>query len=176
MTGWRLGWLIAPPHLDSCVDALNQNMNVSAPTVAQRAAVAALSAEAAVELAGHVRRYEANRGVVVEGLTKMGIQPHEYAPPYGAFYLYADLAAHGVTDSLGLCSALLDEAGVAMTPGVDFEEDGSGKGETRVRISFPSSTDNVREAMRRLAQWWEQPEGGLRWRQGPSGRKKRKAA
>ena len=84
MTGWRLGWLIAPPHLDKCIDALNQNMNVSAPTVAQRAAVAALSDEAATELADHVRRYEANRGVVIEGLTGMGIRPHEYAPPFGA--------------------------------------------------------------------------------------------
>lgn len=175
MTGWRLGWLISPPHLDSCIDALNQNMNVSAPTVAQRAAVAALSDEASEELSGHVRRYEANRGVVIEGLTRMGIQPHEYAPPFGAFYLYADLGAHGVNDSLGFCNALLDEAGVAMTPGVDFEEEGSGKGETRVRLSYPGSTENVREAMRRLAEWWEQPDGGMRWRTGAV-RKKPKVA
>jgi len=169
MTGWRLGWLVAPPHLDACVDALNQNMNVSAPTIAQRAGVAALSDEAAVELAAHVRKYEANRGVVVEGLQAMGIRPHEYAPPRGAFYMYCDLAAHGVTDSLGMCGALLEEAGVAMTPGVDFEEEGSGLGETRVRISYPGSTENVREAMRRLKEWWGREDGGLRWRRGDGG-------
>jgi len=87
----------------------------------------------------------------------MGIKPNEYAPPQGAFYLYADLSAHGVTDSLAFCDALLNEAGVAMTPGVDFEEPGSGKGEGRVRISFPGATGDVRDAMRVLAEWWISP-------------------
>ena len=140
-----------------CVDALNQNMNVSAPTVSQRAAVAALGAEAKLELEGHVRKYEANKEVVVEYLQRMGVQPHEYAPPQGAFYLYADLRAHGVTDSLGFCDALLTEAGVAMTPGVDFEEEGSGLGEGRVRIGFPGTTEDVRDAMRVLGEWWTSP-------------------
>ena len=157
MTGWRLGWLVVPDHLDKQVDALNQNMNVSAPTISQRAAVAALSAAAKPELEAHVRKYEASRQVVVDGLAAMGVQPHEYAPPQGAFYLYADLRAHGVTDSLGFCDALLTEAGVAMTPGVDFEEEGSGLGEGRVRIGFPGATEDVRDAMRVLAEWWTSP-------------------
>ena len=54
LAGWRLGWLVAPDHLDSCIDALNQNMNVSAPTVSQRAAVAALGPEAKLELQAHL--------------------------------------------------------------------------------------------------------------------------
>ena len=162
MTGWRLGWVVAPDHLDSCIDALNQNMNVSAPTVSQRAAVAALGAEAKLELQAHVRKYQANREVVVAGLAAMGVQAHEYAPPQGAFYMYVDFSAHGVTDSLGMCGALLEEAGVAMTPGVDFEDEGSGLGERRVRISFPGSTEHVAEAMRRLQRWW-QSEQGRRW-------------
>ena len=175
MTGWRLGWLIAPKHLDACADALNQNMNVSAPTVAQRAAVAALSEEASVELAAHVRKYEANRTVVMEGLAAMGIEKHEYAPISGAFYCYVDLKAHGVCDSLGMCNALLEEAGVAMTPGVDFEDEGSGIGETHVRIGFPGSTENVREAMQRLGAWWASASGGLKWRNAAcSGEKKRR--
>ena len=157
MTGWRLGWLVVPDHLDKCVDALNQNMNVSAPTVAQRAAVAALSAAAKPELESHVKRYAANRKVVIDGLTAMGIAPSEYAPPQGAFYLYADLSAHGVSDSLAFCDALLNEAGVAMTPGVDFEEPGSGKGEGRVRIGFPGATEDVREAMRVFGEFWVSP-------------------
>ena len=101
--------------------------------------------------------------VVVEGLARMGVTPNEYAPPQGAFYMYVDLGAHGVDDSLGMCGALLEEAGVAMTPGVDFEEEGSGLGERRVRISFPGTTDHVREAMRRLGEWWESDKG-RRWR------------
>ena len=137
-------------------------MNVSAPTVSQRAAVAALGPEAAIELKAHNEKYEANMKVVVEGLQRMGVQPHEYAPPQGAFYIYVDLKGHGVNDSLGMCNALLEEAGVAMTPGVDFEDEGSGLGERRVRISFPGSTEHVAEAMRRLQRWW-QSEQGRRW-------------
>ena len=155
MTGWRLGWLIAPPHLDACCDALNQNMNVSAPTVSQRAAVQALSPEAKVELRSHVRRYAASRQVVIDGLKRMGITT--YAPPNGAFYMYVDLKPHGVTDSLAMCDALLTEAGVAMTPGVDFEEPGTGIGETRVRIGFPGDTEEIRKAMEVFAEWWETP-------------------
>ena len=66
------------------------------------------------------------------GLAAMGVQSHEYAPPQGAFYMYVDLSAHGVTDSLAMCGALLEEAGVAMTPGVDFEDEGCGLGERRI--------------------------------------------
>ena len=68
--------------------------------------------EAAVELEEHRVKYEANMKEVVEGLTRMGVQPHEYAPPQGAFYIYVNLKGHGVTDSLGMCNALLEEAGV----------------------------------------------------------------
>eukprot|EP00928_Gymnodinium_smaydae_P071944 TRINITY_DN55402_c0_g1_i1.p1 TRINITY_DN55402_c0_g1~~TRINITY_DN55402_c0_g1_i1.p1 ORF type:complete len:423 (+),score=61.00 TRINITY_DN55402_c0_g1_i1:133-1401(+) len=155
MTGWRLGWLVVPDHLDKCVDALNQNMNVSAPTVSQRAAVSALSSTAKPELLSHVDRYAANRRVVMEKLAKMGVST--FAPPMGAFYLYADLKSHGVSDSLAFCDALLKEAGVAMTPGVDFEEPGSGVGETHVRIGFPGSTEDVRKAMEVFAEWWSSP-------------------
>ena len=155
MTGWRLGWLVVPDHLDSCVDALNQNMNVSAPTVSQRAAVQALTPKAKVELLSHVDRYAASRQAVIDGLLAMGIST--YAPPMGAFYMYVDLKPHGITDSLGLCDALLTEAGVAMTPGVDFEEPGSGVGETHVRIGFPGATDEVKKAMAVFADWWKSP-------------------
>ena len=82
-----------------------------------------------------MRKYQANREVVVAGLAAMGVQSHEYAPPQGAFYMYVDLSAHGVTDSLAMCGALLEEAGVAMTPGVDFEDEGCGLGERRIPTS-----------------------------------------
>lgn len=93
----------------------------------------------------------------MDGLTSMGISPDCYAPPQGAFYLYADLKSHGVRDSLRLCEALLEEAGVAVTPGVDFEQPGSGLGETRVRLGFPGSTEDVKAAMQVLADWWTSP-------------------
>jgi len=163
MTGWRLGWLVVPDHLDKVVDALNQNMNVSAPTIAQRAAVAALSSEAKVELESHVKRYAANRQVVLAGLDAMGIPSSDVAPPHGAFYMYASLASAGVTDSAGMCAALLQEAGVALTPGIDFEEPGSGKGEQRVRIGFPGATEDIRLAMSVFKQWWD-GDGGRRFR------------
>lgn len=159
MTGWRLGWLVVPDHLDRCVDALNQNMNVSPPTVSQRAAVAALSSDAAQELHSHVQRYAASRQVVLDGLAAMSIPSKDIAPPHGAFYMYVSLASFGVTDSLGLCAALLEEAGVAVTPGVDFEEPCSGLGEQRIRIGFPGATDSIRQAMKVFKQWWESDAG-----------------
>lgn len=155
MTGWRLGWMVVPEHLNKCTEALNQNMNVCAPSISQRAAVASLSGEAKPELLSHVARYEANRRIIMEGLTRMGI--HSYAEPMGAFYLYADLGSHGVTDSLAFCDALLEEAGVAMTPGVDFEEKGSRTGGSHVRFGFPGSSEDVQKAMDLFAEWWMSP-------------------
>eukprot|EP00854_Cymbomonas_tetramitiformis_P000747 gene747-1215_t len=152
MTGWRLGWLVVPDHLDSCIDALNQNMNVSAPTLAQRAAVAALHAEAAPELLGHIDRYAINRTIVLDSLAEMGLT--DVSPAEGAFYVYVNLQAEGVTDSAALCSALLNEAGVAIVPGVDFEEPGSGKGERSVRLSYPGSTEDIQQAMSLFQHWW----------------------
>lgn len=164
MTGWRLGWLVVPDSLDSAMDALNQNMNVSAPTIAQRAAVAALSAEALPELEAHIERYAKNRTVVLDALSSMGIT--SVAPAEGAFYVYADLSSHGVTDSAALCAAALAEAGVAIVPGIDFEEPGSGVGEARVRISYPGATDDVRAAMGLLKEWWTQSPTALALRGG----------
>ena len=157
MTGWRLGWLVAPKRLDEAVNKLNQNFNISAPTIAQRAGVAALTEEATVELQEHVARYEANRTVVIDGLAAMGIT--DVAPSQGAFYVYANLEEHGITDSLGMSQSLLEEVGVAMTPGIDFEDPASGLGERRVRISYPGATDDVREGMRLFKQWWDSPIG-----------------
>ena len=119
--------------------------------------MSALSAAAKPELLSHVRRYAASRQVVLDGLRAMGLREHEFAPPMGAFYCYVDLRAHGVTDSLSFCAALLDEAGVAMTPGVDFEDPASGLGESRVRIGFPGDTEEIRLAMSVLAKWWDSP-------------------
>jgi aspartate/methionine/tyrosine aminotransferase len=157
MTGWRLGWLVAPKRLDEAINKLNQNLNISAPTISQRAGIAALTEDAAIELKEHVARYEANRQVVIDGLAAMGIT--DVAPSQGAFYVYANLEEHGITDSLGMSQSLLREVGVAVTPGIDFEDPASGLGEKRVRISYPGATDDVRKGMGLLKQWWESPSG-----------------
>ena len=83
----------------------------------------------------------------------MGIDPAHVAPAAGAFYVYVDLGAYGVTDSPALCSKLLEDEGVAITPGVDFEFD-EAVGKRRVRISYCGDTGDIERAMARLGAWW----------------------
>jgi len=98
-------------------------------------------------------QYRTNRDIVLATLRELNIDQHA-SPADGAFYVYVDLAAHGVTDSMALSRRLLEEAGVAVTSGVDFEDSASGLGLRRVRFSYSRSTDEVREGMRRFKQWW----------------------
>uniref|UniRef100_A0A7S0IW13 Aminotransferase class I/classII large domain-containing protein n=1 Tax=Calcidiscus leptoporus TaxID=127549 RepID=A0A7S0IW13_9EUKA len=152
MTGWRIGWLVAPAHLSDAINRLNQNLFISAPAASQRAALAALQPSTKPELEAHVARYSTNRTLVLEALRRMGIT--DAAPAHGAFYIYIDLGRFGVTDSAALSATLLDEVGVALTPGVDFEFPGSGRGERRVRISFCGDTADIEAGMQKLASWW----------------------
>jgi aspartate/methionine/tyrosine aminotransferase len=146
MTGWRVGWLVAPAHLRDAVNKLNQNLFISAPAASQLAASMAVTAEAGPELDAHVRRYEHNRGIVVESLRRLGLTAPHVAPAHGAFYIYVDLSPLGVTDSAALCVDLLEHAGVAVTPGIDFEfhaEDGA----KRVRFCYAGDTAEVERGM-----------------------------
>jgi aspartate/methionine/tyrosine aminotransferase len=151
MTGWRLGWLLAPDSLLEIVERLAQNLVICPPVLAQRAALAAFEPAATSELEGHLRRYRHNRAVLVEGLAAAGID--RFAPPDGAFYLYAEVGhltdALGL-DSLGLCHRWLAELGVAATPGIDFDPR---RGPRTVRFSFAGTTADVTEAVRRLRHW-----------------------
>ena len=167
MTGWRLGWLVLPeraPELADAVTRLQQNLFISAPTLAQRAGAAALArgGPCEAELRAHVARYERNRDAVLAGLRRLGdaagAQP-TLAPAHGAFYVYADLGALGVTDAPALCAALLEDEGVAITPGTDFEDPASGLGARRVRFSYAGATAEVEEAMARLVAWWPRRPG-----------------
>ena len=155
MTGWRIGWLVLPAgdaELAGAVMRLQQNLFINAPTVSQIAARAAFDDVDDV-LDGHVRLYAANRAVVLGALERMGVDAAHVAPAAGAFYVYADLGAYGVADSVDLCNRLLDDEGVAITPGVDFEFEAP-IGLRRVRISYCGATPDVEEAMARLARWW----------------------
>lgn len=147
MTGWRLGWLLVPPALRRAVDCLTGNFTICPPVLAQYAAVAAFTPEAIAESDGHLRHYAANRELLLVGLRSMGIE--KLAPTDGAFYVYADLAAH-TDDSLAFCARLLADTGLALTPGVDFDTE---RGNTFVRLSFAGPTADIDEALRRLRGW-----------------------
>lgn len=147
MTGWRLGWMLAPQGLLPAVDALTSNLSLCPPALAQYAALAAFSDEAYHEIEGHVGTYRANRDLLVAGLAGMGID--QLAPPDGAFYLYADIGH--VTDSArDWCQQLLSETGVAVVPGGDFD---SRNGDRYVRMSFGGSAHEIETAIERMALW-----------------------
>ena len=145
MTGWRLGWMVAPPDLARSVECLAQNFYISPPSLSQLAAPAVFGCRA--ELDGHVARYRTNRDMLTLMLTEAGLS--RFAPPEGAFYLYVDVSA--VTcDSRALCRRMLEETGVATTPGRDFDPL---HGDDWLRLSFAGSTEDIAEAARRLRQW-----------------------
>ena len=145
MTGWRVGWLVVPPDLVRPIERLTQNFFISVPTLSQHAALAAF--ECRDELDGHVRRYKANRDLLMAGLPGAGFD--RLTPAQGAFYIYADVS-HLTNDSREFCRAMLREAGVATTPGVDFDR---ARGAGTLRISFAGSTAEMEEAVRRLKTW-----------------------
>ncbi|KAA1430339.1 pyridoxal phosphate-dependent aminotransferase [Mycolicibacter arupensis] len=147
MTGWRLGWLLVPPALRRAVDCLTGNFTICPPVLAQHAAVAAFTPEAIAESDGHLRHYATNRALLLGGLRDMGID--RLAPTDGAFYVYADVAAH-TDDSLAFCARLLSDTGLALAPGVDFDTE---RGNTCVRLSFAGPTADIDEALRRLRGW-----------------------
>src|SRR5271169_437366 len=145
MTGWRLGWMLAPPDLARSVECLAQNFYISPPALSQLAAIPVFGCRA--ELDGHVARYRANRDLLIGSLSAAGLT--RFAPAEGAFYLYVDISSL-TRDSVDFCRRLLAETGVAVTPGLDFDPiDGGGW----VRVSFAGSTEDVTEAARRLADW-----------------------
>ena len=145
MTGWRLGWMLAPPDLARSVECLAQNFYISPPALSQLAALPVFGCRA--ELDAHVVRYRQNRDRLISTLAGAGLT--RLAPAEGAFYLYVDVS--GLTrDSAEFCRRLLAETGVALTPGLDFDPIAGG---SWVRLSFAGATDDVEEAARRLANW-----------------------
>ena len=147
MTGWRLGWMVMPCDLRSSIENLLANLFISSPTMNQLGAVAAFSATE--ELDGHVARYRENRDILLYGLHPAFLGNH--APCDGAFYLYADVSAL-TDDSLSFAKALIEEEGVAITSGVDFDPE---KGHHFVRLSFAGKTADMREAVRRINRFTE---------------------
>jgi aspartate/methionine/tyrosine aminotransferase len=145
MTGWRLGWMVLPADLVRSVECLAQNLFISASSLAQHAAIAAFDNLA--ELDANVRRYAANRALLLDALPAAGFR--DFAPADGAFYLYADVG-HLTNDSEEFCRRLLAETGVALAPGIDFDP---ARGHRYVRFSFAGATADMAEAARRLTVW-----------------------
>jgi aspartate/methionine/tyrosine aminotransferase len=145
MTGWRLGWLIAPPALQTALTRIGQNVTIAAPTLSQLGAIAAFDSHD--ECVVNVERYARNRRALLEGLPAAGID--RLAPADGAFYVWAQ-TDHIAADSQALCARWLDEIGVAATPGVDFDPR---NGRCFVRFSFAGSEADVAEAVARLRDW-----------------------
>ena len=146
MVGWRLGWLVAPPSLPAKARAYAANFYLTAPSLAQHAALVALSCTD--ELDGHVEAYRANRALMLDAVPRLGLA--RIAPPDGAFYIYADIG-HLTQDSYGFCRQLLLDTGVATAPGIDFDPV---DGHRFMRFSFAVSTPEVEEALRRLEPWF----------------------
>jgi aspartate/methionine/tyrosine aminotransferase len=145
MTGWRIGWLIVPLDLARSIECLAQNHYISPPTISQWAAMHVF--DEIDQLDSNVARYEINRKVLLQGLPGAGIS--NIAPSDGAFYLYANISDL-TNDSVTYCRTLLEQTGVAVTPGVDFDPI---QGKQTLRISFAGSTDKIEEAVRRITAW-----------------------
>ena len=145
MTGWRLGWLVVPEAHVRTYERLAQNMFICAPHASQVAALAALDAGA--ELEANRAVYAANRRLMLDRLPATGFD--RIAPPDGAFYVYADVSGLGV-DSRELSARLLEEAGVAVTPGLDFDP---GRGAGTLRFSYAGATADIEEGLDRLVRW-----------------------
>lgn len=147
MTGWRVGWLVVPPDMVRTMDRLAANMFICAPHASQVAALAALTPEAEAEAQANLAVYAENRRMMLERLPAMGFD--RIAPPDGAFYVYADVSAL-THDSAALAADILDKAGVAVTPGVDFDPV---RGAETLRFSYARSTADIAEGLDRLARY-----------------------
>ncbi len=145
MTGWRVGWMVVPEAHVRLVERLAQNLFICPSHAAQVVALAAMDCDDALQ--ANLAVYRANRQLMIEGLPRAGIT--RVAPPDGAFYVYADVS--DITgDSLALASEILDGAGVAVTPGLDFDPV---RGHRTLRFSYAGATSDIAEGLVRLARF-----------------------
>ncbi|WP_447894452.1 aminotransferase class I/II-fold pyridoxal phosphate-dependent enzyme [Vreelandella sp. GE22] len=147
MTGWRLGWLVAPERAVEPLTRLAQNVFLAAATPSQHAALAAFTPECLAELESRRVILKERRQVLLDGLFDLGLAPD--VAPQGAFYVWLDISRYS-RDSQAFCERLLVEENVAITPGVDFAVHG---GAHFVRIAFTSDVARLQEALVRLARF-----------------------
>jgi len=147
LTGWRIGWLVAPEATIPDLDKLAQNLFLAAPTPAQHAALAALSPETLTILEQRREAFRQRRDYLLPALRELGFDIP--VTPQGAFYLYANCERFS-DNSLEFAEALLEEAGVAVTPGLDF---GVNQPEKHLRFAYTTSMQRLEEGVRRLRQF-----------------------
>lgn len=145
MTGWRVGWMVVPEILVRPIERLQQNLSISVPSLSQIAAEAAFDGAAEMEEIKH--GYQENRRILIEGLPKAGLT--RFLPADGAFYLYADVSDF-TSDSFEFAKQMLEQAHVAVTPGLDFDPI---HGRSFIRLSYARSAAEMREAVDRIAYW-----------------------
>jgi len=142
MTGWRVGWMVVPEDQVRVVERIAQNMFICAPHASQIAALAAMDCDD--ELQANLAVYRRNRDLMIDGLKDAGFT--DIAPPDGAFYVYADVSRF-TDDSRAFAAEILDKAGVAVTPGLDFDP---ARGHKTLRFSYARSTADMEEGIARL--------------------------
>ena len=142
MTGWRIGWMVVPEDHVRVVERIAQNMFICPSHASQVVALAAM--DATDELEANMDVYRANRALMLEGLPRAGFD--QIAPPDGAFYVYADVSDL-TDDSRAFAAEILDKAGVAVTPGLDFDPV---RGHQTLRFSYARSTKDIAEGLQRL--------------------------
>jgi aspartate/methionine/tyrosine aminotransferase len=147
MTGWRLGWLVAPQRYVREIEKLAQNLYIAPSTVAQHAALAAFQPETIALLESRRHEFSLRRDILLPGLRKLGFRIA--AEPQGAFYVYADSNALA-DDSFSLAEKLLTGAGVAATPGLDF---GSNAPESHMRFAYTVDRSQIEEGLARMAKF-----------------------
>ncbi len=144
MTGWRLGWLVAPETFVGDIDKLAQNIFLAAPTPAQHAALVAFDPQTVEVLEARRHEFQARRDFLLPALRELGFEiPVE---PQGAFYLYADCSRF-TDDSFAFALDLLARAGVAVTPGKDF---GNNRPERYVRFAYTTAMEKLQEGVERI--------------------------
>ena len=148
MTGWRVGWMVVPEDHVRTVERLAQNLFICPPHASQVAALAAM--DCGEELEANMAVYRANRQLMLDGLPEAGFD--RIAPPDGAFYVYADVG-HLTDDSRAFAAEILDRAGVAVTPGLDFDPD---RGRGTIRFSYARGTADIVEGLSRLKRFMQE--------------------
>src|ERR1700709_1201557 len=148
MTGWRVGWMVVPEAMVRPIERLQQNLAISVPTLSQIAAQAAVGGHEEMEKVK--RGYEENRRILIAGLPQAGLK--KFLPADGAFYLYADVSEF-TSDSFDFAKQMLEQAHVAVTPGIDFDPV---HGHCYIRFSYARSADDMREAVARITRWLTQ--------------------
>jgi aspartate/methionine/tyrosine aminotransferase len=147
MTGWRLGWIVAPERHVRDLEKLAQNLYISPPTVSQRAALACFEPATLALLEERRREFQSRRDRLVPGLRELGFAVP--VTPSGGFFVYADCSAFAA-DSEAFCRDALQHAGVAATPGIDF---GQHRAQAHVRFSYTIGVPDIDEGLARLARF-----------------------